>query len=322
MRWHLPYLPEKVNTDTFRLRIGGEVENALQLSLDDLKNKFPQDSIVALAVCAGNARSFCDPRVPGGQWKNGAMGNAKWKGVKLKSILDSAKVNSNAISVSFNGLDGSPLPSVADFEKSLSLNHAVSDEILVAYEMNGESLPWLNGYPLKLIVPGWYATYWVGMLSDITVHADTFEGYWMKKAYLIPKGERNASEKPDSLSKEMEPINKIDIRSIFVTPEPDSLLKTGVQYEIQGLAFDAGDTISKVEISTDNGTTWRSVHLDPSLGRYAWRRWRVQWKPEKKGNYEFKVKATNEAGETQPDEHWNRSGYMRNLIETLTLTVQ
>ena len=193
---------------------------------------------------------------------------------------------------------------------------------MIAYEMNGEPLPLLNGFPLKLVVPGWYATYWIGMLNDITVHADTFAGFWMKKAYLVPQNNRDGNENPDSLSQSMEPINKMNVRSIFVTPEPDSLIQTGSICEIQGLAFDGGDGIQKVELSEDNGKTWKEVNLDPVLGKYSWRRWRYSWKANTAGTYIFKIKATNTLGETQPEHHWNRSGYMRNEIEVLKLEVK
>ncbi len=321
VRWHNPVLPTAVDEDSFRLRVKGWVNKKIELSMHDLKTKFPKDSIVALAACAGNARSFCDPQVPGGQWKNGAMGNAKWTGVKLKDVLEMAGVKSGAYEVSFNGLDRPSLNTVPDFEKALTLDHAMDGEVMIAYAMNGEALPLLNGYPLKLVVPGWYATYWVGMLSEITIHPDTFKGFWMKKAYLIPKGVKDGNEKPDSLSKNMEPVNKLDIRSIFVSPEPGTILKKGLPVEIEGIAYDSGDEITKVEISKDDGKTWELTKLDPSLGKYAWRRWRYAYTPSSKGTIVFKAKATNTKGDTQPVHHWNRSGYMRNEIEELQVTI-
>ena len=322
VRWHLAGLPRSVDIDTFRLRINGHVEKELSLSLSDLKNKFKPCSVPVLALCAGNSRSFFDPHVPGAQWKNGGMGNAMWTGVKLKDILEMAGIKPGSREVSFNGLDAPPLTSVPDFVKSLQLEHCLDGEILVAYEMNGEPLPLLNGFPLKLVVPGWYATYWVGMLSEIKVYADTFKGFWMDKAYLVPKGIPNGDEKHDSLAKEMTPISKLDVRSIFVFPEPGAVVKNGVDCMIQGLAFDAGYGISKVEISTDNGASWMNTSLDPELGKYSWRRWRFTWKPASAGMYHLLVKATNLKGETQPVHQWNRSGYMRNEIEPLELKVE
>lgn len=322
VRWHLSNIPAKADPDSFRLIIDGNVKKELKLSLKDLKTKFKPYTVNALCLCAGNARSCFNPRVPGAQWVNGGMGNAKWTGVRLKDVMEMAGAKPGSKFVSFNGLDGPPLPSTPDFVKALDYDHATDGEVMIAYEMNGESIPWLNGYPLKLVVPGWYATYWVGMLSEIKVYADTFKGYWMDKAYQVPKGVSNGNERPDSLAKKTVPINKIAIRSIFVSPEPDNVLNTDQDYDIQGLAFDGGDDITKVEISTDSGHVWMAAKLDPSLGQYSWRRWHFAFKPEAKGTYTFSVKATNGKGETQPKHQWNRSGYMRNEIEILELKVK
>jgi hypothetical protein len=278
--------------------------------------------MVALCACAGNARSTFRPGVPGAQWVNGGMGNAEWTGVLLKDILEMAGAKGGAASVSFNGLDAPPMSTVPDFVKSLTYSHAMDGEVMIAYAMNGKALPLLNGYPLKLVVPGWYATYWVGMLSEINVLADTFKGYWMDKAYLVPKGVANGHETPEALAKDMEPINKMDVRSIFVSPEPGSLLAKGSTQHIEGLAFDGGEGISKVELSNDRGKSWQAARLHASLGRYSWRRWSYAYTPVKDGADTLWVKATNAAGATQPWHQWNRGGYMRNEIESLPLMIR
>ena len=322
VRWHLSSIPSSIDIDTFRLSVNGNVTKPLRLSLDDLKTKFKSYTITALCQCAGNSRSFFDPHVPGGQWKNGAMGNAKWTGVKLKDILEMADVKTGSKEVSFNGLDGPAMQGTPDFIKSLQYDHAADGEVMIAYEMNGEPLPLLNGYPLKLIVPGWYATYWVGMLSEVQVLTDTFHGFWMSKAYLVPKDVVNGNEQPDSLSKDMQPINKMDVRSLFVSPEPGNTVVVGNTTDIQGLAFDGGDGIAKVEMSEDSGKTWKPAKLDADLGKYAWRRWHYSFTPLEKRTYVFWVKATNSKGLTQPFHQWNRSGYMRNEIESLSINAQ
>lgn len=322
VRWHLAGLPTTINADTFRLRIGGNVAHELALSIADLKTKFTRYTITALCQCAGNSRSFFDPRVAGGQWKNGAMGNAKWTGVKLKDILLMAGAKAGSMEVTFNGLDVPPMSATPDFVKSLAYDHAADGEVMIAYEMNGEALPLLNGYPLKLVVPGWYATYWVGMLNEVQVQKDTFNGFWMKKAYLIPKDIPNGNERTDSLAAKMEPINKMDVRSIFVSPEPEQVIPLSQSYAIQGLAFDAGDGITKVEISVDSGKTWMPAKLDADLGKYSWRRWHYNFIPMQKRMYHLQVKATNAKGQTQPVHQWNRSGYMHNEIETLSLKAE
>lgn len=318
VRWHLSGLPSSVDENKFRLHVSGHVNKELSLSLDDLKNTFEPVSLNALCVCAGNSRSFFDPRVPGAQWKNGAMGNARWKGVRLKDILQKAGIKSGAVSVSFNGLDEPPLSSVPDFVKSLTLEHALDGEVMIAYEMNGQPLPLLNGYPLKLVVPGWYATYWVGMLSEIKVYPEPYKGFWMDKAYQVPENISNGNENPKALAKKTVPISRIDVRSIFISPENETEVHAGTPCTIYGLAFDDGEGISSVEISSDSGRTWTKSDLDPSLGNYSWRKWKYTFVPAK-GKIVLQAKATNLKGETQPQHQWNRSGYMRNEIEFLTL---
>ena len=322
VRWHLSGLPDNVNTDTFRLRVGGNVSKEVALSINDLKTKFTPFTITALCQCSGNSRSFFDPRVQGGQWKNGAMGNAKWTGVRLKDLLKYAGAKEGSKEVSFNGLDVPPMPTVPDFEKSLAYDHAIDGEVMIAYEMNGEPLPLLNGYPLKLVVPGWYATYWVGMLSNIEVHKNAFNGFWMTKAYLVPKGVPNGNESPESIDTNVEPISVMNVRSLFVSPEPNQTIQAGKQTDIQGLAFDGGFGITNVELSADSGKTWLPAKLDPDLGKYSWRRWHYSFAPAQKGNYSLYVKATNLKGDTQPMKQWNHSGYMRNEIEILPLKAE
>ena len=321
VRWHLSQLLTKINIDTFKLYINGSVDKPLALSLNDLKTKFPQDSIVALAICAGNSRSTFNPKVPGSQWKNGAMGNAKWKGVRLKDILAMAGVKKDAIDVSFQGMDKGALPGIPAFVKSLDVNQCLGDDVMIAYEMNGEPIPMLNGYPLKLVVPGWYATYWVGALNSINVLSAKFGGFWMEKAYRIADNTQ-LSEKPDSLSKTTVPLTKIYMHSIIVEPEPNEHIKHGIKCLVEGLAFNDGTGIGKVELSLDSGKTWAATALNPEIGRYSWRRWKYDWTPQSSGVYHLMVRATDTKGASQPYQQWNRSGYARGFIEQLDANVE
>ena len=184
VRWHLEGIPTHVDLRTWRLRIDGHVERPLELSMSDLRHLEPV-SLVAVNQCSGNSRSFFALRVPGGQWMNGAMGNALDRSPPARPAATGG-LTSRHVQVSFQGLDEAPLPTVADFVKTLELDHARQPEVLVAYEMNGAPLPIINGFPVRLIVPGWYATYWVKCLSKITVLDHRFTGYWMTTAYLIP----------------------------------------------------------------------------------------------------------------------------------------
>lgn len=320
VRRHLSKILTDLDIDTFHLYIGGAVDKPLALSMNDLKTKFPADSVIALEICSGNSRSTFDPKVPGTQWKNGAMGNAKWKGVKLKYILEMAGVKKGAVDVSFHGMDKGQFDSIPAFVKSLDVKHALDGEVLVAYEMNGEDMPMLNGYPLKLVVPGWYATYWVGNMNQINVLTEKFQGYWMTGAYKIAN-DSTANESPENLSKNSVPINRVKLHSIFVQPEPGEKVVAGKPCHVEGLAFNDGTGIKKVELSFDDGATWTEAAMNPEIAKYSWRRWKYNWTPSKPGTYRLCVKATDTKGGTQPGKQWNRSGYARSFIETLEVQV-
>lgn len=321
VRWHLSQIVTRIDADTFRLRVHGAVDKPLELSLNDLKTKFPADSMVALCICSGNSRGSFNPKVPGSQWGNGAMGNAVWKGVKLSHILAAAGLKKDAVDVAMRGLDKGAIPSISDYVKSLDVAHAMDGEVLVAYEMNGEEIPLLNGYPLKLVVPGWYASYWISSLADVEVTKEKFTGFWMEKAYRITTNP-GMTEKPDSLSKETKPLTAIKLHSIFVTPDPRIAQKAGAACHLEGLAFNDGSGINKVEISADGGKTWQQATMTAPLGKYSWRRWNYEWTPPATGTYDLAVRATDAAGNTQPEQQWNRSGYARGFIEHIKVTAQ
>jgi DMSO/TMAO reductase YedYZ molybdopterin-dependent catalytic subunit len=186
VRWHWAVIPTEINVDTFRLSVGGHVDKALSLSLKDIVDGLPRTELAAVNQCSGNSRGLAQPAVPGAQWANGAMGNAKWMGVRLKDVLDRAGVKPGALRVRFAGLDQPVVDGAPKFMKSLALDHARDGEVMIAYAMNGGQLPLLNGFPLRLVVPGWYSTYWVKMLDRIEVIATEDENFWTKNAYLIP----------------------------------------------------------------------------------------------------------------------------------------
>src|SRR5271157_907690 len=313
VRWHLSGIPTTVDLRTFRLEVGGHVNKPLSLSLKDLQSKFEPVSLVALNQCAGNSRGLFEPRVPGSQWGNGAMGNARWKGVRLKDVLDAAGVQAGAVQVGLQGLDVPPLPKTPRFEKSLQIDHARDGEVMIEYEMNGAALPMLNGFPIRVVVPGWYATYWVKALSSVTVADQPLKSFWMEKAYRIPNNPA-AMEDPAHLAPDTVPINRMVVHSIFLRPAPDEKLLAGRACQVSGLALDGGSEIRRVEVSKDGGQSWSDAALDPPIGKYSWRRWRHDWTPPSPGNYRLLVRATNADGEAQRTEHWNRSGYQRSVI--------
>jgi sulfite dehydrogenase len=322
VRWHVSQVPTSVDLNEWRLRVGGNTDKELRLSMDDLKNKFDKVIYTAVIQCAGNSRSLFEPRVAGGQWKNGAMGNVTWTGARLKDILNAAGVKAGSVDVSFDGLDGPPLPSVPDFVKSLPVDKATEEDVLVAYEMNGKPLPMLNGFPARLIVPGWYATYWVKSLSTIAVLPKPFEGFWVKSAYRIPDNPCGCVP-PGSAAGKTIPINRLDTRSFIVEPADGSSLPANKPVTIMGMAFSGGYSIRDVLVSIDGGKTWSETKLGKDLGKYSWVQWSYAWRPKKPGKYTLMVRATSGIGESQPFEGlWNPAGYLRNNIEKVEVTVR
>ncbi|MEH2471477.1 sulfite dehydrogenase [Nitrobacteraceae bacterium AZCC 2161] len=317
VRYHLADIPLSIDPDTFTLEIKGSVERPLKLSLKDIR-KLPAVEITAVNQCSGNSRGFFSPRVAGGQLGHGAMGNARWRGVALKTVLDKAGVKPGAKQVTFNGLDGPVSDKTPDFVKALDIDHARDGEVMLAYGMNGDDLPVLNGFPLRLVVPGYYGTYWVKHLNEITVIDSVFDGYWMKSAYRIPDNDCNCVE-PGTAPKATIPINRFTVRSFITNVTDGAKLKAGVT-TLKGIAFDGGKGIKEVAISTDGGKTWTPAKLGKDLGKYSFREWKLPVKLAA-GPHEIKVRATNNAGVAQPMEAlWNPAGYLRNVAETVRVT--
>lgn len=319
VRYHI-YPPTHVDLATWRLKLGGNVERPLQLSMDDLRTKFRPFRLVAVNQCSGNGRSRFEPRVFGGQWGNGAMGNAEWTGVRMQDLMKAAGVKRGSVDVLFNGLDTPPAPSIPDFVKSLTMDHLMDDpNILIAYAMNGEPLPLLNGYPARLIVPGWYSTYWMKHVTEISVLDHAFEGFWVKKAYRIPDTPCGCVPAGTTPTRTV-PINRMDVRSFIATPANGARVTVGEPLTLKGVAFDGGRGIAQVDISFDRGVTWRQTALGKDLGRYSFREWSASWTPSRSGPVRAMVRATNAIGESQPLQPlWNPGGYLRNVVEHVDL---
>lgn len=321
VRWHLQAIPAAIDLKTWRLRVDGAVDRPLELSMDDLK-RLGEDELVAVNQCSGNSRSLFGPRVAGAQWRNGAMGNARWAGVGLAKLLRSAGVRKDAVEVTFDGVDQGPLASVPDFVKSLDIDHALQPEVMVAHSMNSSPLPGPNGFPARLVVPGWYATYWVKSLHRITVLPHRYDGYWMAKAYKIPATPNGVEDPHAKPIAHTVPINRMNVRSFITSFESGSKMPAGRAIEVSGIAFDGGSGIRRVEVSTDGGSHWTLASLGDDLGRYSFRRWRHQWTPASPGEYRLRCRATAADGQTQPDVvGWNRGGYMRNVVEEVSVHV-
>lgn len=319
VRWHLATIPEAIDPLTFRLTIGGHVRQPISLTLDQLVRDFEPFEIAAVNQCSGNSRGFFHPRVAGGEWANGAMGSALWKGVRLKDVLDRAGVRAGALQVRFKGLDSGVIAQTPDFMKSLAIDHARGGEVMIAYAMNGEPLPLLNGFPLRLVVPGWYSTYWVKMLSDITVLDSPDDNFWMSKAYLIPDTPF-ANMTPGEKGVTMVPINRMVPRSFVTNIEDGVSLKVGQATTVRGIAFGGDTGLKQVLFSSDAGNHWQESRLGPDHGKYGFRQWQVALRLSSRGPHRLMVKAVNTAGLAQPDHaNWNGGGYMRNQIESVSV---
>jgi sulfite dehydrogenase (cytochrome) subunit A len=317
VRYHLAGVPLDIDPDKFSVEIKGKVDKPTKLSIADIR-KMPTVELVAVNQCSGNSRGFFMPRVAGGQLGNGAMGNARWKGVPLKAVLDKAGVQAGAKQVVFGGMDGPVSDETPDFAKALDIDHARDGEVMLAYSMNGQDLPVLNGFPLRLVVPGYYGTYWVKHLNEINVVDNIFEGFWMKTAYRIPDNDCNCVE-PGTAPKATIPINRFTVRSFITNVTDGTRLKAGVT-NLKGIAFDGGNGIKDVAVSADGGKTWESARLGKDLGKYSFREWSLPVKLFE-GAHELKVRATSNDGKTQPMEAlWNPAGYLRNVVETVRVT--
>ncbi|WP_342348253.1 molybdopterin-dependent oxidoreductase [uncultured Nitrospira sp.] len=319
VRWHLANIPQEIDVNTFRLTIRGRVNQILSLSLEELKTQFEQVEIAAVCQCAGNSRGFFQPRVPGVQWGNGAMGNANWKGIRLRDLLHKAGLANDALQVRFDGLDQAVAQVTPDFRKSLNLDDALQKEVLIAHSMNGESLPMLNGFPLRLVVPGWYATYWVKMLNDIEVLNQADQTFWTTDAYRLPADPCHCVNPGEALTSTV-PMGKTPVRSFMTNVEQGQLLPGGKPFTIKGIAFDQGYGIDRVLFSMDGGQQWQSARLGKDYGNFSFRPWEAPFTPEPGKTYPLQSLAINRIGETQRfDARWNPHGYLRNVIETVNI---
>jgi DMSO/TMAO reductase YedYZ molybdopterin-dependent catalytic subunit len=320
VRWHWAGIPNEIDASGFRLNVHGHVNQPLSLSLDQLL-ALPQMELAAVNQCSGNSRGYFQPRVPGAQWSHGAMGNARWRGVSLKTVLDRAGVKAGALQVRFDGLDQAVLPDAPKLMKSLAIDHARDGEVMLAYAMNGAQLPLLNGFPLRLIVPGWYSTYWVKMLNDIEVLNQPDTNYWMATAYRIPDTP-HASVRPGETGFKSVPINRMVPRSFITNIKAGDTLRAGAPRIARGIAFGGDTGVARVDFSSDGGATWQPAQLGKDEGKYSFRQWQITLAAPTKGARVLMVRCTSSSGEAQADTpNWNPAGFMRNVIEQTPVVV-
>lgn len=320
VRWHLTNIPE-VNAAEWRLKIGGDaVEAPYEVTFESLKKDFEPLEVAAVCVCSGNRRGLSDPHVPGVQWGYGAMGNARWRGAKLRDLLNKAKLKKEAIEIAFQGGDFGAMKT-PEFVKAIPVWKALDDHTIVAYEMNGEPLPHWNGYPARVVVPGWTATYWVKQLTSVSLRTQPVKSFWMDPAYRIPLGkfpvvDRFISQETSTNT----PITEMVVNSLITNLEDGQRVPHRKPVVVKGIAWDGGYGIRTVEVSTDDGKLWQEAEIEPEVSRYAWRQWTFQFAPRKKGSISISAKATNRLGATQTQELiFNPAGYHNNVIQRLVI---
>jgi len=307
------YTPD-VKLADWKLELDGLVDHPLSFTLDDLK-KLPRFELVSVLECAGNGRSFYEPRLPGAQWRFGSVGNGRWTGVRLRDVLQRAGVKTGATEILLDGADV-PIGKMPDFQRTITLGKALHPDTMLAWEMNGKPLTKEHGFPLRVVAPGWASDSWVKWLQRITVLDHEFEGFWMKTAYRHP----NHSVAPGATvdPKDMIPVTDLNVKSVIATP--DTWAKPGI-VTIQGAAWSNASPVTKVDVSVDAGKTWQPARLLGAGTKYGFRRFSYAWKAAE-GEHTILSRATNAAGQSQPlQQEWNPSGYLWNVAQPRQVTI-
>jgi DMSO/TMAO reductase YedYZ molybdopterin-dependent catalytic subunit len=309
--------PSAIDVGTWKLSVSGEVEKPLTLSFADLA-KLPPHTITNTLECAGNGRAFAQPHVPGIQWQKGAVGTARFTGPRLKDVLARAGVKPTGKHVSFHGLDEVP-GKVPPFIRSIPIEKASDDDTLIATQMNGAALSKHHGFPARALVPGWIGAASCKWLSEIKVLDKEFDGNFMKPGYRLPN---HPLQPGDALNVEdSHVVTALNVKSVIAAPIDGSTVKSHAVH-IHGAAWAGDAEITKVEISTDAGSTWQAAQLGREQAKYAWRTWSHMWKVPRAGEYTIMSRATDSQGRVQPaTAEWNPSGYLYNAIDQVKVRV-
>jgi sulfane dehydrogenase subunit SoxC len=304
-----------VDPSTFTLTVDGLVDHALTLDLDELRSR-PRLTAAVTLECAGNGRARLTPRPVSQPWLVEAVGTARWTGTPLAPLLREAGVDPAAAEVVFTGADHGVERGVEqDYQRSLPLSDALAEEVLLAYEMNGAPLPPQHGYPLRLVVPGWYGMAHVKWLTRITVVREPFDGFQMK-AYRLRQERGEAGV----------PVTRIEPRALLAPPGfPDFMSRQRVvpagEVVLTGRAWSGWAPVTAVEVSTDGGNTWAPAKVEPGLDPSGWSRWSWAWQAEP-GSYVLSARAHDQSGRSQPVQAlWNRGGFANNSVQQIPVTV-
>jgi DMSO/TMAO reductase YedYZ molybdopterin-dependent catalytic subunit len=303
-----------IEADGWRLGVGGRVGRPLELTLDDLRS-MPERTIAVTLECAGNGRARLSPRPLSQPWLLEAVSTAEWTGTPLANVLEQARLADDAVELVFSGADrGVQGGEEQDYARSLTVAEAMRRDVLLAYEMNGEPLEPQHGFPVRLIVPGWYGMTSVKWLTTIEAVQEPFEGYQQAVAYHYQRDEEDLGD----------PVEHIRVRALMVPPGiPDFFTRARIVqaggHALSGRAWSGDGVVTRVEVAVDG--RWSDARLDPPLGEYAWRGWSFGWDATM-GEHELACRATDAAGNAQPlEQPWNYQGMGNNLVQRITVTV-
>ncbi|HUE87596.1 MAG TPA: sulfite oxidase [Vicinamibacterales bacterium] len=317
VRQHMP-TPVGLDAATWTLQVDGEVATPITLTLDELRG-MRATSVTSVLECAGNGRAFFRPRVAGIQWEKGAVGNARWTGVRMAEVLKRAGVKPTAQFVTMNGADRG-LGQQPDFIRQVPIAKALDPDTLIAYDMNDQPIPPLHGFPLRTIIPGWEGAYSIKWLTHLSVLDREFDGFWVATGYRYPT--RTVAPGAAVDPKDMAPLTGLVVKSLITRPLDAAVLPAG-KVEIAGFGW-AGETdISRVDVSTDHGATWQAARLVGDRAKYAWRRFEYTFDATRAQSYLILSRATDAKGRTQPIvPPWNPSGYLWNAPDSVRIEVK
>lgn len=316
LRSHLP-IPQ-VDAAAFSLKIGGEVNSPISLSLDEIK-KLPAVTITTTLECAGNGRAFFEPAVAGVQWEKGAVGTARFTGTRMSEVLKKAGVKTTGLNVEMHAADR-PLGTMPAFIRQLPIVKAMHPDTLLAWDMNGQPIPQAHGAPLRAIIPGWEGAYSVKWVNQLNVLAKDTDSFWYATAYRYPNKRVAPGAAVDA--KDMEPLKGLAVKSLITTPATGAAMAAG-KVAVGGFAWAGENDITRVDVSIDNGATWQPARLTGEQARFTWRRFAFEFTATKAQSYLILSRATDNKGNMQPAvSQWNPSGYLWNQYDSVRVEVK
>jgi DMSO/TMAO reductase YedYZ molybdopterin-dependent catalytic subunit len=316
VRSHMP-IPT-VDAASFALKIGGEVNAAMSVSLDELK-KMPAVTVTTTLECAGNGRGFFEPAVAGIQWQKGAVGTARFTGVRMSEILKKAGVKTGALNVEMHAADRPP-GTMPAFVRQVPMAKAMHADTILAWDMNGQPIPQVHGAPLRAIIPGWEGAYSVKWVNQLNVLAKDSDSFWFVSGYRYPN--RRVAPGAAVDAKDMEPLKGLAVKSLITTPANGASVAAG-KIPVAGFAWAGENEITKVDVSTDNGVTWQAARLTGERAPFAWRRFEYEFAATKPQSYLILSRATDAKGNVQPAvSQWNPSGYLWNQYDSVRVEIK